>query len=155
MGEAKIGSSAADVVHSSILPIFQPSISAQESRIEMGPEMHIRTNDNVVVITGDDAGTSQNPTVGKVLRVLRKEGKVVVQNVNRVYKHLKPSRRNPQGGRLSKEMAIDASNVMLYCTTCRRGVRIGKRITGTGQKERFCKKCGNTLGVLGPVKKKA
>jgi len=116
--------------------------------------MHIRANDNVVVITGDDAGNSQNPTVSKVLRVLSKDGKVVVQNVNRVYKHLKPSRRNPQGGRLSKEMAIDASNVMLYCTTCRRGVRVGKRITSAGQKERFCKKCSNSLGVLGPAKKK-
>jgi CMP-N-acetylneuraminic acid synthetase len=44
-----------------------------------------------------------------------------------VYKHLKPSRQNPQGGRLSKEMPIDVSNVMLYCSTCRRGVRVGRR----------------------------
>jgi large subunit ribosomal protein L24 len=116
--------------------------------------MHVRTGDTVVVITGDDAGTAQEPTVSKVLRVLPDKGKVVVQNVNRVYKHLKPSRRNPQGGRLSKEMPVDASNVMLFCQQCRRGVRVGKRSLEGGRKERFCKKCGSGLGQLGPVKKK-
>ena len=115
--------------------------------------MHVRKDDNVVVITGDDAG-GKTPTVSKVLRVLPDRGKVVVQNVNRVYKHLKPSRRNPQGGRLSKEMPIDASNVLLYCTTCRRGVRSGHRPAADGRKERFCKKCGGNLGFLGKAKKK-
>ena len=116
--------------------------------------MHVRTGDTVVVITGDDTGTAQAPTVSKVLRVLPEKGKIVVQNVNRVYKHLKPSRRNPQGGRLSKEMPIDASNVMLYCQQCKRGVRVGKRVLGDGRKERFCKKCGASLGQLGPAPKK-
>ena len=64
----------------------------------------------------------------KVLRVLPEKGKIVVEGVNRVYKHVKPNRRNPQGGRLSKEMPIDASNVLLYCPTCRRGVRIGRQL---------------------------
>ena len=50
-----------------------------------------------------------------MLRVLPDKNKVVVEGVNRVYKHMKPNRRNPQGGRLSKEMPIDASNVLLYC----------------------------------------
>ena len=62
-----------------------------------------------------------------MLRVLPDENKVVVEGINRVYKHLKPNRRNPQGGRLSKEMPIDVSNVLLYCPTCRRGVRVGRR----------------------------
>ena len=70
--------------------------------------MYIRKDDTVMVLTGDDKGTR-----GKVLRVLRPEGKVVVAGVNRVYRHLKPSRLNPQGGRLSKEMPVDASNVAL------------------------------------------
>ena len=70
--------------------------------------MYIRKDDVVEVVTGDDKGTR-----GKVLRVMRSENKVVVEGVNRVYRHLKPSRRNPQGGRLSKEMPVNASNVAL------------------------------------------
>ena len=111
--------------------------------------MYIRKDDIVEVITGDDAGTPSARTTGRVLRTLRDKNKVVVEGINRVYKHLKPSRQNPQGGRLSKEMPIDVSNVLLYCATCRRGVRIGRRYTAEGQKERYCKKCGNSLGAIG------
>ncbi|MFN4259550.1 MAG: 50S ribosomal protein L24 [Gemmataceae bacterium] len=108
--------------------------------------MLIRKDDMVEVIIGDDAGTSKARTVRRVLRVLPDKHKVVVEGVNRVYKHLKPSRQNVQGGRLSKEMPIDVSNVMLYCPTCKRGVRIGKRQAADGSKERYCKKCSATLG---------
>src|SRR4051794_19913522 len=110
--------------------------------------MHVRRDDIVEVITGDDAGGPKARTTGRVLRVLPEEHKVVVEGINRVYKHMKPSRRNAQGGRLSKEMPIDISNVLLYCTTCRRGVRVGRRYGADGHKERYCKKCGNGLGVL-------
>jgi len=116
--------------------------------------MHIRKDDIVEVITGDDAGTTKARTTGRVLRVLPDEGKVVVEGVNRVYRHLRPSRRNPQGGRLSKEMPVDISNVQLFCAACRRGVRVGKRYTDAGRKERFCKKCGAGLGYLGKERKK-
>jgi large subunit ribosomal protein L24 len=110
--------------------------------------MHVRKGDNVEVITGDDKVT------GRVLRVLPEKGKVVVEGVNRVYKHLKPSRRNAQGGRLSKEMPIDASNVLLYCPTCRRGVRVGHAYDpNDGHKYRFCKKCKNNLGTLSKSRK--
>jgi large subunit ribosomal protein L24 len=115
--------------------------------------MHIRKDDIVEVITGDDAGTRKSPTTGRVLRVLPDEGKVVVEGINRVYKHLKPNRRNAQGGRLSKEMPIDVSNVLLYCATCRRGVRIGRRYAADGRKERYCKKCSNSLGTLSKARK--
>jgi large subunit ribosomal protein L24 len=108
-------------------------------------EMHIRKDDLVEVITGDDAVKGR---ARKVLRVLKAEGKVVVEGVNRVYKHVKPNRRNPQGGRLSKEMPIDASNVLLYCSSCHRGVRIGHRYTPAGAKERYCRKCSAGLGML-------
>ncbi|MCS6849654.1 MAG: 50S ribosomal protein L24 [Gemmataceae bacterium] len=101
--------------------------------------MLIRKDDMVVVITGDDADPGKQR---RVLRVLRDKGKVVVEGVNRVYKHLKPNRRNAQGGRLSKEMPIDVSNVQLYCPSCRRGVRVGRRYAPDGHKERYCKKCG-------------
>jgi large subunit ribosomal protein L24 len=115
--------------------------------------MHIRKDDLVEIIAGDDAGTTQAPATGRVLRVLPAENKVVVEGINRVYKHLKPNRRNAQGGRLSKEMPISMSNVLLYCSTCRRGVRIGRRYNTEGRKERFCKKCGNSLGLLSKARK--
>lgn len=105
--------------------------------------MLIRKEDIVQVITGDDAGAN-----ARVLRVLPDKNKVVVEGVNRVYRHLKPNRRNAQGGRLSKEMPIAISNVLLYCPTCQRGVRIGKRYSADGRKERYCKKCGNGLGLM-------
>jgi large subunit ribosomal protein L24 len=105
--------------------------------------MNIRKDDNVQVLTGDDAGTT-----GRVLRILPLKGKVVVEGVNKVYKHVRPSRRNPQGGRLSKEMPIDISNIQLVCPTCRRGVRVGRRYNTEGRKERFCRRCGGQLGFL-------
>ena len=110
--------------------------------------MFIRKDDIVVIITGDD----KSPEPRKVLRVLPEKNKIVVEGVNRVYKHLKPSARNQQGGRLSKEMPIDVSNVLLYSPSARRGVRIGFRFTEAGQKERYCKVTGTSLGTLGPAK---
>ena len=110
----------------------------------MSSKVHVRKDDMVEVIAGDDA--DRRPR--KVLRVLPDKGKLVVEGVNRVYKHVKPNRRNPQGGRLSKEMPIDASNVLLYCPTCRRGTRHGRRYEPNGAKVRYCKKCSATLGVL-------
>ena len=70
--------------------------------------MYIRKDDVVEVVAGDDKGTR-----GKVLRVLRAKNQLVVEGVNRVYRHLKPSKRNPQGGRLSTEMPVDASNATI------------------------------------------
>jgi large subunit ribosomal protein L24 len=110
--------------------------------------MHIRKDDMVVVISGDDRG----PEPRKVLRVLPERNKIVVEGVNRVYKHLKPSAQNRQGGRLSKEMPIDVSNVLLYSPQAGRGVRVGFRFTAEGRKERFCKVTGASLGVVGPAK---
>ena len=102
--------------------------------------MNIRKEDTVIIITGDDAGTT-----GRVLSVHPAEGRIVVEGVNRVYKHLKPNRRNQQGGRLSKEMPIDISNVLLYCPTCRRGTKTGRRYEADGHKVRYCKKCRNAF----------
>ena len=86
-----------------------------------------------------------------MLRVLPEKNKIVVEGVNRVYKHLKPSQKNQQGGRLSKEMPIDVSNVMLYCSACNRGVRVGHRFTDDGQKQRYCKTCGAEPGQRRPA----
>jgi len=112
--------------------------------------MRIRVNDTVEVIAGDDRGTPDKPTRGKVIRVDRKAGKVVVEGVNRVYKHVRRSQKNPQGGRLHMEMPIDASNVMVVCQTCGRATRVGVRYLDDGSKERFCKECSAGLGQIAP-----
>lgn len=107
--------------------------------------MLVRVNDTVEVIAGDDQGTR-----GKVLRVNRRAGKLVVEHVNRVYKHVRRSQKNPQGGRLSMEMAIPASNVLLVCEKCGVKTRIGARFLADGSKERFGKKCGHANGQIAP-----
>jgi large subunit ribosomal protein L24 len=112
--------------------------------------MYIRKGDVVRVVTGDDKGST-----GRVLRVMRDKNKVVVEGINRVYRHLKPSRRNPQGGRLSKEMPVDVSNVMLIDPSSNKPTRIGTRILADGSKERYAKKSGASLGRIGKVKAKA
>jgi large subunit ribosomal protein L24 len=114
--------------------------------------MHIRKDDQVEIITGDDRGTPGDRKIAKVLRVIPERNKIVVEGINRVYKHLRPSQKNPQGGRLSKEMPIDVSNVLLYCSKCSRGVRVGHRFTDDGQKQRYCKACDVSLGNVGPKK---
>ena len=109
--------------------------------------MWIRVNDTVEVITGEDRGTR-----GKVLRVDRRRGKVVVEHVNRVYKHVRRSQKNPQGGRLSMEMPIPICNVLLVCQKCGAATRTGARYLDDGGKERFCKKCGAENGEIAPPK---
>lgn len=105
--------------------------------------MHIRKDDVVEVITGDDKGTR-----GRVLRVLRAKEKIVVEGVNRVYRHLKPSRGNPQGGRLSKEMPVSVSNVLLIDPSTNKPTRVGVRYTADGSKELFAKKSGQRIRIL-------
>ncbi len=107
--------------------------------------MHIRVKDTVEVLTGDDRGVR-----GKVLSVNRQLGKLLVEGVNRVYKHVRRSQRNPQGGRLSKEMPIQISNVLLVCEGCAVATRTGARYLDDGSKERYCKKCGRALGQIAP-----
>jgi large subunit ribosomal protein L24 len=105
--------------------------------------MYIRKDDIVAILAGDDKGKR-----GKVLRVLRDENKVVVEGINRVYRHLKPSRRNTQGGRLSKEMPVDASNVALIDPTTNQPTRVGTRYTADGSKELYAKKSGARIRTL-------
>jgi large subunit ribosomal protein L24 len=109
--------------------------------------MWIRVDDTVQVISGEDRGTR-----GKVLRVVRKTDKLVVEGVNRVYKHVRRSQKNPQGGRLSREMPIPASNVLLVCQKCAAPTRLGARFLPDGAKERYCRKCGAGNGQIAPPK---
>ena len=110
--------------------------------------MQIRVGDIVKVIAGDDKGAE-----AKVLTVDRAAGKLIVEGVNRVYKHMRRSQRNPQGGRLSKEMPVQISNVLLVCGSCSKATRSGSRVAADGAKERYCKKCGAATGVLSSAKK--
>lgn len=105
--------------------------------------MHIRKDDIVEVLTGDDKGKR-----GRVLRVLRDDNKLVVEGINRVYRHLKPSRRNPQGGRLSKEMPLDASNVALIDPSTNRPTRVAVRYLEDGSKELYAKRSGTRIRML-------
>ncbi len=107
--------------------------------------MHIRVNDIVKVIAGDDRGVQ-----GKVLSVDHQAGKLIVEGVNRAYKHVRRSQRNPQGGRLSKEIPIRISNVLWICSSCGAPTRTGARYTGDGSKERYCRKCGKSGGAIAP-----
>ena len=105
--------------------------------------MHIRRDDVVEVITGDDRGRR-----AKVLSVQPRKNLAVVEGVNRVYKHLRRSRKNPQGGRLEIEASIQISNLQLVCTKCDKAVRTGVRSDENGKKYRVCRKCGADLGEL-------
>src|SRR2546423_13848108 len=110
--------------------------------------MHIRKNDTVIVVSGDDRGKR-----GKVLTVDPKAGKIVVEGVNRVYKHVKPSQRNRQGGRLSKEMPINLSNVMLLDPQTNQPTRVGVRYLPDGTKELYAKKSGAAIRKLSRPRK--
>jgi large subunit ribosomal protein L24 len=104
--------------------------------------MKIRAGDMVKVVSGGDRGVT-----GKVLTVNHETNKVVIEGVNMVYKHVRPSRRNPQGGRLHKEMPIDASNVMIICPKTNKPSRIGMRYLDDGSKERYARASGASLGI--------
>ena len=111
--------------------------------------MKIKVDDTVEVIRGADKGK-----VGKVISVDHQSGKVVVEGVNKVYKHVRRSQKNPQGGRLHKEMPIYANNVMVVDGGVK--TRVGYRYLKDGSKERFAKATGNSLGTIsGPNPKYA
>jgi large subunit ribosomal protein L24 len=105
--------------------------------------MHIRRDDVVEVIAGDDTGRR-----GKVLRVEPRKGRAIVEGINRVYRHLKRSRKNPQGGRLEIEASMHVSNLLVVCNKCNKGVRVGFCKETDGSKHRVCRKCGADLGEL-------
>ncbi|MDY4041726.1 MAG: 50S ribosomal protein L24 [Collinsella sp.] len=99
--------------------------------------MSIKKGDKVEVLSGKDRGKQ-----GTVLRALPKEGKVVVEGVAIVKKAVKPNQQNQQGGIVSQEAAIDASNVNLVCPECGKRTRVGHEKDGKN-KLRVCKKCGH------------
>ncbi len=103
-------------------------------------KLHVKKGDQVVVISGKDKGKK-----ARVLVALPKMGKVIVEGVNVNKKHKKPSGQLQQGGIINQESPIVASNVMLWCDKCKKGVRVGKKVLQDGTKARFCKSCGEML----------
>jgi large subunit ribosomal protein L24 len=100
--------------------------------------MHVRRGDNVAVISGKEKGKR-----GKVLRILNKKDRVVVERLMMVKRHTKPSQKNTQGGIVEKEGSIHVSNIALWCEKCAAPRRAGhKDTTEAGGKVRVCKKCG-------------
>ena len=104
---------------------------------------HVKKGDTVVVICGEDRGK-----VGQVLRVDTGDNKVLVQGINRVYRHLRPSRQHPRGGRIQKEMPIHISNVLPVDPKTNQPTRVGFRKKEDGSVERFAKKSGTALGTV-------
>lgn len=100
---------------------------------------HVKKNDLVMVITGKDKGK-----IGKVLKVIKKKDRVIVEKVNLVKKHVRPSAKS-KGGILERESPIHVSNVMIYCEKCAKPVRVGRKILEDGRKVRYCKKCNEVI----------
>ena len=105
-------------------------------------KLHVKKGDTVVVLSGKDKGKQ-----GKVLEVSPREGKVIVERINMVTKHVKPRRAGDPGGIVKAVGAMYACKVMLVCPKCGKPTRIAHKVLNDGSKERVCKnpKCGETF----------
>ena len=103
-------------------------------------KLHVRTGDKVLVLSGKDKGKE-----GKIIKALPKAGKVVVEGLNKVKRHSKPTQKNPQGGIITKEAPMSSSKVMLVCPACNKATRIQKTLQQDGTFARACKKCGEVV----------
>ena len=103
-------------------------------------KVHVKTGDTVVVLSGKDKGKK-----GKVMAVSPKEGKVIVEKVNIVSKHIKPRRMGEPGGIIKAEGAMYASKVQVICPRCKKPTRVGHKVYEDGTKSRICVKCGEAL----------
>jgi large subunit ribosomal protein L24 len=102
--------------------------------------MRIKKNDKVKVIAGKDAGKN-----GKILNIINSKGKVVVEGVNIIKKHVRPKKDGEKGQRVEIAVPIDVSNVMLICPACGKETRVGYQMSEDGKKSRFCKKCKKNI----------
>ncbi len=103
--------------------------------------LSVKKGDNVLVITGKDAGKT-----GEILEVNRETGRVVVAGVNIQAHHKKPRSKDDKGGIIKSEGAIDASNVQVVCPVCKKATRVAHNLV-EGKSVRVCKKCAATLDV--------
>lgn len=110
------------------------------AKVEAHQKVHVHKGDTVVVISGKDTGKK-----GKVLAVLPQKQRVLVEGVNLIKRHTRPTQALPQGGILQREAPVHSSNVMAYCPSCNKPSRMGKRLLDDNTKVRVCKKCGEVL----------
>jgi large subunit ribosomal protein L24 len=101
---------------------------------------HVRRGDTVAVISGRERGKR-----GKVLRVLPDAGRVVVEKINMMKKHQRPTQKLRQGGIIEREASLSLSNVLLVCGRCDKPSRAGVQTLGDGRKVRVCRRCGETI----------
>jgi large subunit ribosomal protein L24 len=101
---------------------------------------HVRRGDTVAVIAGRERGKR-----GKVLRVLPAAGRVVVEKINMMKKHQRPTQKLRQGGIIEREAALSLSNVLLVCGRCDQPSRAGIKVLADGRKVRVCRRCGETI----------
>jgi len=102
--------------------------------------LKIKKGDKVEVLSGKYKGKQ-----GKVLKSFPTDGRIIIEGINLVKKHSRPTQENPQGGIITKEAPIDVSNVALICNSCNSNVRVGYRLDADGSKRRICRKCGADL----------
>ncbi len=100
----------------------------------------VRKGDEVVVISGKEKGKR-----GKVLRMLHKKHRVVIERVSMVKRHTKPTQRDPQGGIIEKEGSVELSNIALWCGKCAAGRRVRVEEKEGQDKRRVCVKCGTAF----------
>ena len=105
-------------------------------------KLHVKKDDTVYIVSGKDKGKQ-----GKVLEVSPKEGKVIVEGINVVKKHVKPRAMGQQGGIVSAEAPLYACKVMLVCPKCGKKTRVGHKLLSDGTKQRVCKNkdCGEAF----------
>jgi len=101
---------------------------------------HVRRGDTVGIIAGRERGKR-----GKVLRVLMDKGRVLVEHVNMVKKHQRPTQKLRQGGIIEREGPLALSNVLLVCARCDKPARTGIKVLADGRKVRTCKRCGESI----------
>jgi large subunit ribosomal protein L24 len=103
-------------------------------------KMRLKKDDKVKVVTGKDKGK-----IGKVIKIDRDHGRVLVENINIIKRHSRPSAQNRQGGIIEREAFVHISNVMLMCSKCMEPVRVGAKVLEDGKKVRVCKRCSEIL----------
>jgi large subunit ribosomal protein L24 len=103
-------------------------------------KFHIKKNDTVMVIAGKEKGKS-----GKVLRIIPKKDRAIVEKLNMVKRHMRPGPYSRQGGILEREAPIHVSNLMLLCSKCTDPTRVGYKILEDERKVRYCKKCSEVI----------
>jgi large subunit ribosomal protein L24 len=100
----------------------------------------IKKDDKVKVLTGKDKGK-----IGKVLRIVKKTNRVVIENINVVKANQRPTQANPQGGIVEKNMPVHVSNLMIMCNSCVKPTRISMKLLEDGKRVRICKQCNQQI----------